>query len=95
MTVPILARIVKQGIAEGVFETAYVEEVAGILYVVAQAMSEGIAGVLLKPDDYDDPEALAQRKYAATINAIEGILGATPGSLPILDEQVLAAWFED
>jgi len=95
MTVPIFTSIIEQGIEEGIFETAYVEEVAGILYVVAETMSEGITDILLKPDDYDHPEALAQRKYVAAQTAIERVLGAAPGSLPLADEQALAPWFED
>ena len=95
MTVPILTSIIEQGIEERVFETAYAEEVAQILYVVAQTMSEGITDLLLNPDNYDHPEARARRKIAATQTAIERLLGAAPGSLPIIDEQTLAAWFED
>jgi AcrR family transcriptional regulator len=95
MMVPILASIIEQGIEEGVFETAYAEEVAEILYVVAQTVSDGITDLLLIPDNYDYPEARARRKIAAGQTAIERILGAVPGSLPLADEQSLAAWFED
>jgi hypothetical protein len=49
----------------------------------------------LNPDRYDDPAALAWRKLTSIQTAIERVLNAPPGSLPIIDEQTLAAWFED
>ncbi len=95
MAAPILTEIIVQGIAEGVFETAHVEEAAEIVYAISEAFSDTLAGILLNPDGYDNPVALARRKYAAVQTAIERVLGATPGSLPLADEQTLAAWFKD
>ena len=95
MAAPILTEIIVQGIAEGVFETAYVEEAAEIVYAISEAFSDVLAGILLNPDNYDAPVALYRRKYAAVQAAIERVLGATPGSLPIADEQTIAAWFKD
>ena len=90
---PEVAKIIAQGIGEGVFETAYTEEMAEVIYAVSNAFSETITDILLNPDNYDDPEALARRKIGAGQTAIERILGAAPGSLPVIDEQQLAAWF--
>jgi AcrR family transcriptional regulator len=95
MAAPILTKIIVQGIAEGVFEPAYVEEAAEIVYAISKAFSDTLAGILLHPDNYDHPAALARRKIAAVQTAIERVLGAKPGSFPIIDEQTLAAWFED
>ena len=92
---PELAKIIAQGIEEGVFETAFVEESAEIVYSISRTFSDAFAGILLNPDNYDNPAALARRKIAAVQIAIERVLGATPGSLPLVDEQTLAAWFED
>ena len=91
---PELAKIIARGVEEGVFETAYAEETAEAIYAVSTAFSETITDILLNPDDYDDPEALARRRIAAVQTAIERVLGAAPGSLPIIDEQTLCAWFE-
>ena len=95
MAAPILTEIIVQGIAEGVFETAHVEEAAEIVYAISEAFSDTLADILLNPDNYDNPVALYRRKYAAVQTAIERVLGATPGSLPLADEQTLAAWFKD
>ena len=95
MAAPILTEIIVQGIAEGVFETAFVEEAAEIAYASSNDFSDTLAGILLNHNGYGDPVALARRKYTAVQAAIERVLGATPGSLPLADEQTLAAWFED
>jgi AcrR family transcriptional regulator len=95
MMVPIFTSIITQGIEEGVFETAYVVEAAEIVTAVWQTMSATLNGIVLNLENYDHPEALARRKVAAWQIALERILCAAPGSLPLIDEQTLAAWFED
>ena len=95
VTAPELAKIIVQGITEGVFEAEYPEETAEIVYAISTAFSDTITDILLNPDDYDEPEALLQRKTAAVQTAIERVLGAARGSLPLIDGQTLAAWFEE
>jgi len=95
MAAPELAKIIAQGVEESVFETAFVEESAEIVYAILKAFSDTLVGILLNPDNYDNPAALARRKFAAVQTAVERVLNATPGSLPLLDEHALAAWFED
>jgi AcrR family transcriptional regulator len=95
ITVPILASIIEQGIEEGVFETAYVEEAAEIVYAVSRTFTDSMTDILLNPDNYGHPEALARRKVTAAQTAIERVLGAAPGSLPLADENTLMAWFAD
>jgi AcrR family transcriptional regulator len=94
VTTPELAKIIAQGITEGVFETDYPEEAAEIVHAISTASSSAITGILLNPDGYDDPEALVRRKTKALQTATERVLGAAPGSLPVIDEQALCAWFE-
>ena len=94
VTTPELAKIIAQGIAEGVFETDYPEETAEIVHSISTAFSGTITGILLNPDRYDDPEALVRRKIEALQTATERVLGAAPGSLPVIDKQTLCAWFE-
>ncbi len=62
---PELAKIIAQGVEEGVFETAFVEESAEIVYAISKALSDTLAGILLNPDNYDNPAALAWRKLAS------------------------------
>jgi AcrR family transcriptional regulator len=88
------AKIIAQGIEEGVFTTQFVQESAEIVFAIGKTLNETLVELLLNSDKYNNPTTLARRKIMATQTAIERVLGATPGSLPI-DEQALAAWFED
>jgi len=92
---PELAKIIAQGVEEGVFETEFIQNSAEMVLAITRPFRATIDDTLLNPDKYDDPAALAWRKLASVQTAIERILGAPPGSLPIIDEQTLAAWFED
>jgi AcrR family transcriptional regulator len=89
------AKIIAQGVEEGVFATRFVQESAEIVYAIGKTLNETLVELLLNSDKYDNPTTLARRKLMATQTAIERVLGATPGSLPLVDEQTLAAWFED
>jgi AcrR family transcriptional regulator len=92
---PELAKIIAQGVEEGVFETESIQDAVEIALAIARGVRDTIYDTLLNPDRYDDPAALAWRKITAVQTAIERVLGAPPGSLPIIDEQSLAAWFKD
>ena len=92
---PELAKIIAQGVEEGVFETEFIQNSAEMVLAITRPFRATIDDTLLNPDKYDDPAALAWRKITAVQTAIERVLGAPPSSLPIIDEQTLAAWFED
>ena len=94
LAVPILAEIIAQGVKEGVFETAYVKESAEIYFAISRVFSETIMDIFLNPENYDDPITLTRQKFDATQIAIERVLGAETGSLPLIDEEKLTAWFE-
>ncbi len=93
--VPEFARIIAQGIEEGVFDVEFVEESAEFTLAIRSAMSDTLIDIILNSQSYDDPAALARRKVAAMQNSIERILGAAPDSLPLIDNQSFSAWFED
>lgn len=90
---PALAKIIKQGVEEGVFDIDFTEDTAEIFLHLSQGISEGLAPILLNYEDYEDPTALVIRKKAAYEGAIERVLGAPKGSLPLFDEAILEVWF--
>lgn len=97
--VPVLAhefaRIIAQGIDEGLFETAYLPETAEIVLSIIYSIQNHLAAILLHPDAYADPRRLVERKLAAVVTAIERVLGAPAGSLTLIEPATLAAWFDD
>jgi hypothetical protein len=95
MVAPELARIIEQGVEEGVFKTKFVDESAEIAMAIMMTLSYTIADTKLNPGNYDNPRDLARRKLSALQAAIERVLGASPGSLPLMDAATLNVWFED
>jgi hypothetical protein len=92
--IPLLAGIINQGIAEGVFEVESAVDSAEIFMTTSQGFSEAFARILLNAADYENPAELVRRKKATYERAIERILGARVGSLPLFDEAIIMAWFE-
>lgn len=89
------ARIISQGVDEGMFTTQFIEEEAEIIVTILASLSDTLGDLLLNPDKYDDPLALALRQITAVQTAVERILGAPPGSCPVVGTQALTAWFTD
>ena len=93
LVVPEYAKIIAQGVAEGVFDTLYPEETAAILLGIGQSARNVLTSVMLHPENYDDPIGFVRRRYHALQIASERVLGAEPGSMPLIDEKTLAIWF--
>ncbi len=91
--IPEVAKIIEQGIAEGVFDVEFAEESAEIAFSVMRSISSFLGAVVLNPDDYPNPLPLVQRKVAAIQTAVERILGAPQGSLALINIESLAIWF--
>jgi AcrR family transcriptional regulator len=90
-----LAKIIGQGVQEGVFNTKFGEDAARIALGSSLTLSTTMYDLLLHPDQYDDPAALAKQNISAVQDAIERILGAEAGSLPLADDAIFDAWFSE
>lgn len=82
-TAPILEAIIRQGCEEGVFDTEFPHEAAGMLAAMelhlADAFIEAIAADGSTGTDISGPRT--RRVIAAYLQAFERIIGAVPGSL--------------
>ena len=90
---PLLNRIIRQGVQEGTFMTAFPEHAGEIIMSMWQSLSDSLLGrLLLSPNP--DPAGLRQVKemFSAYNDAIERVLGAPTGSLPIIDPNMLDEW---
>jgi TetR/AcrR family transcriptional regulator, transcriptional repressor for nem operon len=89
---PMLAKIVRQGIAESVFTTLYPDQIGTMVWGLAQGIGDEMADLLLT----EEPPADALQRLEAIIGAyseaIERILGAPAGSLPLADIAMLKEW---
>jgi AcrR family transcriptional regulator len=94
---PMLAKIVRQGIAEGVFDTRYPDEAGAFLISLFQNMGEVFAEALLAPVSDRPPDGglcKIQTAVAAHTDALERVLGAPAGSLHIMDLETMKFWLE-
>jgi AcrR family transcriptional regulator len=95
MLSPELAKIIAQGIDEGVFDTRYRKDSAKIAFGSALTFSDEMYDLLINPEQYENPADVARCKIAAVQDAVERILGAEPGSLPLAEPQLFDQWFND
>jgi AcrR family transcriptional regulator len=93
--VPHLATIIEDGARSGDFNvTGDSHAIAQVVMATARGMSEMMGQLLLTPDQDGSNLRFARVMAAASTVALERILGATPGSLTIVDDTILRAWYE-
>lgn len=90
-----MSKIIDQGVDEGVFAVEHIPETAEIMIKVIDSLRDTVNELLANLDQYDDPTAAALQKNAAVQTAVERLLGAPIGSMPIVDDETLSAWFVD
>jgi len=89
---PMLSVIIRQGMDEGVFSTKYPEQFGNIFVGLSRGFEEDLVELLLT--DHPPPDALQRLKalIGAYSDSVERILGASPGSLPLGDIELLKEW---
>jgi AcrR family transcriptional regulator len=92
---PAFGKVIAQGVDEGVFATDYPDESAALVLAMLQAANGKVAELLLFPDEHDDAEEIAKRYLDALHDGIQRTLAAEPGSLTIVDTDLIGPWFED
>jgi AcrR family transcriptional regulator len=89
---PMLAKIVCQGISEGVMTTAYPEQIGGMIWGLAQGIEDDISDLLLAETLPGDALARLETVMGAYTEALERLLGVPAGSLPPADAAMLKEW---
>jgi AcrR family transcriptional regulator len=89
---PMLTEIVKQGLDEGVFTTTYPDQIGSMIWGLAQGISDHVAELLLIETPQPDALQRLEAIIGAYSEALERILGAPAGSLPLMDVELLQEW---
>jgi AcrR family transcriptional regulator len=89
---PLLTEILRQGIREGVVTAAYPDEVGEMLVGLVLDLSDTLAGLLLISPRPSDLGRRFERMVAVYTGALERVLEAPTGSLPIIDADTLQQW---
>lgn len=91
---PLLARVLRQGVDERVFDTAHPDDAADAVLTLVQRMGAAHAALLLDPDERTAP-VRAERVvavHAAFCDAVERVLGAPAGCLRRTDTATARHW---
>jgi AcrR family transcriptional regulator len=94
--IPLLTKIIRQGVSEGVFTTAYPDQVSHVIIYILQGLSDTLIDLLLSTDTERDGrhvESTMAAFAAALGDATERVLGAPAGSLQLVNIHVLKEWF--
>ena len=91
--VPVLTRIVSQGLAEGSFHVESAEATARVLMMLLQGMQDEALQLFVARQantiGYDEVEA----RFASYARAFERVLGVDAGSIRLIDRSILKAWY--
>jgi len=90
---PLLTEIAHQGVREGVFTTPYPDSVCQVFFYFLQGLGEAFVELLLADADKQEAVQQAGIVVAAYNDALERILGAPKGSINLIDQETLEAWF--
>jgi AcrR family transcriptional regulator len=91
---PLLVKIIKQGVQEGIFSTPYPEYASQVNINLIQGMGDTFARMLLSEEaKSSDAMQKAENLVAAYTDAFERILGVPKGSLHLMDTETLKDWF--
>ena len=90
---PMLARIVRQGIAEEVFSVEWPDETATLVLTLLLGFQDGATDLFVARQENRVSYAEAERVLLSFARAFERILGAAPGTIRIVDENTLREWF--
>lgn len=90
---PLLAKIVRQGNAEGVFRTGSAEHVAGVLVSLLLGTNEMATRLFVACQAGAISIDTVERTLTAYLEAFERILGLPPGSWPVDYSGTLREWF--
>lgn len=90
---PSLTEIARQGVREGTLNVPYPEHVGEILFSLSTGLGDSIARLILNPTPSQDDMQCLQELVTTYSDALERILGAPKGSLPLADPEELKIWF--
>ena len=86
---PLMARIVHQGIDEGVFNTSFPDDISEMLFQLMTVFGEKFAEIFLTLEEHPENKALIMKILEMYEDAIERFLGAPRGSIKLGSREAL------
>jgi AcrR family transcriptional regulator len=91
---PVMATIIRQGQAERVFAVTSPEEAARVFVSFLLSLNQSTTELYMDRQAGRISLEDVRRALDAQVEALERVLGAPPGSLTLVDETVIHAWFD-
>ncbi|HEV2005334.1 MAG TPA: TetR/AcrR family transcriptional regulator [Candidatus Limnocylindrales bacterium] len=90
---PILAEIVRQGVADAEFTPRHPDEAAGVVVSLIQGANESAVDLYVAAQSGAIGLDAVARVFDAYTEALERILGVVPGTVTLIDRRLLRLWF--
>ncbi len=91
---PYIARIIRQGIDEGVFDTAFPDEISALIFMQSDNLGEKTAELVLGLESHPENRESLYRIIEVYEDAVERFLGAPKGTIHLSDRATLKEIFE-
>lgn len=89
---PLLTEVIRQGIQEGVLSTPYPDHIGEVVISLVLDLGDAFASLLLSSESNPGALQSMESTVAAYSDALERVLGAPKGSLPLVDAETLKEW---
>ncbi len=90
---PLFTAVIVQGVKEGVFDTGYPDQISAIIFSMMMSFGDTLIQAISHPELHTETLQNLDIISASYQDAMERILGAEPGSLPLFDTAILREWF--
>ena len=90
---PVLTKIIRQGVQEDVFHTAFPDQIGELVLSLLQHIGDALVDLIFSSDAKEIELAHAEKLVAAYNDALERVLGAPTGSMNLVDRETLKEWF--
>lgn len=93
---PLITDIIRQGVREGTFDTAYPDQVSHVIIYILLALSDTILELFIADEAELDPariEGTVTAYICALRETVERVLGTPHGTLKLVDPEALKQWF--
>jgi len=90
---PLLTQVIQQGIEEGAFTPSHPEQVGQVVFSLLYDLGDSLADGLLAGQPDEGTFSAARATTAAFTDAVERALGSQPGSLSMVDPELLREWY--
>ncbi len=89
---PLLTSIIRQGIEEGVFHTSFPEQSCEIVFSLLQSFGDSLIRLIFQPEFNAETLQCLEHLTVSYQEAVERILGAASGTLPLFDPAIMREW---